>query len=629
MGKTVLPDRVHSNPSDISDLQFYELHQKALRLSEHQEWAGAIQAWTELAEASRDSEPSSYKIAKQELDALNGEGAFGRSFESFSRRIFAETMKPASLAGMALGSGIFSLSRGILLDRLFLSTSSFLTRGLGARALSGIAASALEASSCSVASRLVTSSLGNFPSRTFSAELAASFLSLGGMRLVGSAGHALAGNLSHSLARETISKGSTYLGILSGQVAEREMGLRPAAGVETALFDGASTWLQAHAGARLLGAALGPRWSAWQGEISARGEQGLRLPSSVKARPAALGDFGLRTATAISGALLCSGCEKTTADQWPLMLGLGALTGLGLRQYRRTLLRESAADAFHALPKKGLTDLLMAAHRATGLSPEEVLNVITTMRRYGAPKTGMSIDKAAAFKKVAIDLLRISPIKRRGGIPTVVSHSVMDPFDNRRVISWINGMPLAYADRIRAWVRVHLEAPEPWLAKPEQIASRVDILTNKIAKTFTLPVSTARKLVELILREPFGNQGQQKGQLFDGDFPALYDMDGYEFHLKQSIKPAKTILRQAGLGDRSIPWLKEVIAQLAADCQIPVPSYSMKPDKDSGWPGIGRKHRNLQEFYDHDWHAVNRLRDAVWGPWRLPWEEPPNESDPR
>ena len=97
-------------------------------------------------------------------------------------------------------------------------------------------------------------------------------------------------------------------------------------------------------------------------------------------------------------------------------------------------------------------------------------------------------------------------------------------------------------------------------------------------------------------------------------------MDGYEFHLKLSRQPAEAILKQSGNTDRAISWLKKVIVQLAADCRIPVPAFSMRP---ASVRQIGSLRPITEEFTDHDWQAVYRLRDAVWGPWRLSWEEMP------
>ncbi len=91
---------------------------------------------------------------RRELDAMEGRGAIGPRLEFLFRRLPQEVANPITLASFFVGAGFFEVGRYAALARLTASpAANFLTRGLGARALSGLAGLALEAPAMTLTAR--------------------------------------------------------------------------------------------------------------------------------------------------------------------------------------------------------------------------------------------------------------------------------------------------------------------------------------------------------------------------------------------------------------------------------------------------------------------------------------------
>ncbi|MCC6273262.1 MAG: hypothetical protein IT572_07315 [Deltaproteobacteria bacterium] len=246
------------------------------------------------AALAQDAEsPRHRQRAQHHLDAMEGRGPLGARAEFLLRGLARQGSDPALIGSMLAAGTVFRMTRLATLSRLTANpTASFLTRGLGARATAGLAGFALEAPAFTLAGRLGNAALardleGSSPS--FARELASSYLVLGGMKLAGW----LSGSLYRGLAgpvgavrerplRTLFQQGGMLSGILLGHSLEERLGLRPPQSAAHTLIDSLAMLLHGHVAGRLGGAALGPRFRAWEGglDLQAKGlaQSRLRAP---------------------------------------------------------------------------------------------------------------------------------------------------------------------------------------------------------------------------------------------------------------------------------------------------------------------------------------------------------------
>ncbi|MCE9624597.1 MAG: hypothetical protein K8R69_03945, partial [Deltaproteobacteria bacterium] len=119
-----------------------------LNFAQRQEVAGSLEAAADIYASIRETCPDTVLQgrARQSLDAILGRGSGGPRAEFLLRRLTQEAAEPSSLLAMGLAGAAFRMTRLAVLSRLSASpTAHFLSRGFGARALSGLAGFAVEA----------------------------------------------------------------------------------------------------------------------------------------------------------------------------------------------------------------------------------------------------------------------------------------------------------------------------------------------------------------------------------------------------------------------------------------------------------------------------------------------------
>lgn len=270
-------------------LYFEGLGALARRLAAEDRLEAAQAAYAFIAGRAAKSAPEAAREAQGAWDAIRGRGALGARLEFLGRRFAREASSPAMLAGMGVASTVFQLSRVAFLARLTATPSlGLLSRGLGARAVAGLGAFALEAPAFALSARGARLALGD-PAATaapLSHEILGSYLTLGGLKLFGALGGAAvryggAGPVSRTLIPQV----STYFGIVAGHRLEQLAGLRPALSGDTLWADSLVTLLQFHVGGRLAGELGGPRLVAWQRELELRGALLAREPGGSGGEP--------------------------------------------------------------------------------------------------------------------------------------------------------------------------------------------------------------------------------------------------------------------------------------------------------------------------------------------------------
>lgn len=249
----------------------------ALGLVREDRLEAAQLVFTYLAERPDAAHPDLARRARRELDAIQGRGELGPRLEFLARRFTREVTRPEMLAGMAVASTVFQLSRVALLARLSSTPSlGLLSRGLGARAVAGLGAYALEAPAFALTVWGSRIALGDptASATPFSHELFGSYLTLGGLKLFGALGRGAVGLAGAGpVSRALIPQVSTYFGIVAGHRLEQWAGLRPHLSGDTLWADSLVTLLQFHVGGRLAHQLGGPRLAAWQRQLELQGER--------------------------------------------------------------------------------------------------------------------------------------------------------------------------------------------------------------------------------------------------------------------------------------------------------------------------------------------------------------------
>jgi len=297
LGPTVLAEL--SNLAEEADPNLFQ--SELMSFASRQEVSGGVELAAELYQAlgaSPHGTSGLHERAGQRLDAILGRGAIGLRSESLLRNLAQQACDPTALLAMGVAGAVFRATRLFTLSRLAASPAgSFLTRGLGARVISGMAGFAAEATVFPLSGRLASEALGrsqDWSGRALSRDLASSFLVLGGLRLAGAAGAGFYGRFggSSELARGAFTQASMFTGILGGHWLEAHFGLRPQVSGATALVDSLATLVQFNVGGRLSQHLLGPRVAAWEQALDAQTEllaqnnsraSGPRLPRWVPA----------------------------------------------------------------------------------------------------------------------------------------------------------------------------------------------------------------------------------------------------------------------------------------------------------------------------------------------------------
>ncbi|HKX12498.1 MAG TPA: hypothetical protein VJP40_05050, partial [bacterium] len=233
----------------------------------------AIQLYSELL-SSAETPQNLRERAERRLEAQLGEGRVGDRVEVLLNRFVEEATEPTNLLAMTAAGLAFRTSRFLALSRLAANPNAgLLTRGLGARAVAGLAGFSVEAATFPVAGRVANLALGrtlDWSPETLGGELVSSFLMLGALRAGGMSAGALAGR-SASL-RPFLQQAGMYGGILLGHGLEVRAGLREGTSLSAAMVDGLSTLLQFNVAGRLSRGLLGEGMHRWERRIELQSE---------------------------------------------------------------------------------------------------------------------------------------------------------------------------------------------------------------------------------------------------------------------------------------------------------------------------------------------------------------------
>jgi len=253
-----------------------------LRLADRLEDSGRPCAAMALYQGLSDQReiPEIGKAAQRRLDAIEGKGALGPRAEFLLKRFARDATEPAGLLAMGAAGAVFQIGRTALLSRLLVSSEAgVLTRGLGARLAAGLFGFALEAPSFALVHRTMNAKLHpEDAAPSMSGEIASSFLFLGGMKLAGVGGEALAAGLRQPLPRQLLVQSTTLGGILLGHRLEEAVGLRPRVQGATLLVDSLATLLQFHVAGHISQAAFGEGFQRWQQGLQLRAEGNSSRP---------------------------------------------------------------------------------------------------------------------------------------------------------------------------------------------------------------------------------------------------------------------------------------------------------------------------------------------------------------
>lgn len=264
-----------------------------LRASGRPEAASAILSW--MTQTDRAIPEPVQAKARSESAALLGRGSFGQHGEVLLQRFRQEVLDPKLIAPMILGSAVFQLSRGVALGRLAGSAEGLLTRGLGARLSAGVLGFAAEVPAFTLANRALHAVAGAGPAgadRSLGEDLLGAALTLGALRsfsVLGSQSYWGAQRIlglatgGGALGRQIFSQAAVFAGLLTARRLEVRAGLRPAGDHPFEVADTLATMLSLSVGLRAGRHLLGPRFTAWEGEMERQAQSfnaGLSRPRS-------------------------------------------------------------------------------------------------------------------------------------------------------------------------------------------------------------------------------------------------------------------------------------------------------------------------------------------------------------
>lgn len=285
--------------------------QWASRVSREGRDPAAAEAYAELL-ADPDASESQRRRARARMEILAGGGSWLDRFEHQAPHLTRELFSPASILAMAVGGGVFRMTRWTMLGRLSALPAGVLTRGRAATLAASTLGFLAEAPAFTLSSQALRGQLGSSP---LDEELLRSYLSLGSLRVGGGLAQGLQGALgwgANRLLRSAFAQSGMLGGIWMGGLAEERLDLRPERRSADRLFDSLITWAHFNVGGRIAQEVMGSQFRAWESRLDHRSAvlaQDLEAPRS---RLQTLGSPWL-------------------APMW-MALGAGGLGGFGLRR---------------------------------------------------------------------------------------------------------------------------------------------------------------------------------------------------------------------------------------------------------------------------------------------------------
>ncbi len=210
--------------------------------------------------------------AQARLDAISGEGGFSLARgEVLADQFVDQVMDPVALLAMTGAGATYRLARGGLLRSLAPFAQGLSTRGRSTLGmLASVGAFGVEATAFPLYTGLGSEALGHgfdWSPENLSHRIQSSFLVLGGLKLFGhlgqrslqgwQRGRVATGGWAERILPTLVPQVSMYLGIVSGQVGERAIGLAPWGDAGQLLTESAVTLVHFNGMGRILGSVNG------------------------------------------------------------------------------------------------------------------------------------------------------------------------------------------------------------------------------------------------------------------------------------------------------------------------------------------------------------------------------------
>ncbi len=220
--------------------------------------------------------------AKRHFDAIQGKGSLGLRIEWGSQPFVDEVLDPGTLLAMGVAAPAYSLTRGLVMERLFVQSANIWNRGLGLRITAGAAGLVPEVLTFSGVHHGYNALMGgaqhSFASSGLMQEWGSLAMTLGLFKMFGYAfgegGMALQKSHSFKLNPETVQKLSSglgmYTGVLSSHYLEGKLGWREPQNLSALLLGAGITSLQLKTMGALSHRMMGPRYGAWIKSIEHR-----------------------------------------------------------------------------------------------------------------------------------------------------------------------------------------------------------------------------------------------------------------------------------------------------------------------------------------------------------------------
>lgn len=326
---------------------------------------------------------------------------------------------------------------------------------------------------------------------------------------------------------------------------------------------------------------------------------------------------------------------KQDGDTWTISaLFLSILILLREKQRHKQFEKERIIEAFRMKKQKTIDDFVVVIAQSLSVKRVQALKIVNAALHYGAPFGDVTFNEEEIFdniKEVTMDICGASEIISRYYFHNLrgrLLHHFLDPFDavpkkdgtySRRFA--VSGMFVAYMDEMRGWMLKTLSFSQKVVATEQQKAERVSILVKHLQDSFYISESEALRIIKTVLRlKTLQKIPEDQSHLFKHEISNPMDEGNFAFYLRVSRQAADFFVREAAFENTHAGRLhfKAIVVSLLAKCGLPVPGYSMLA------PVEGRAYRPGKyetDFREHDWVAVLRLREAIDGPLRLPWEE--------
>jgi len=328
------------------------------------------------------------------------------------------------------------------------------------------------------------------------------------------------------------------------------------------------------------------------------------------------------------------GCLPPIVDPVLAAIILIGAVGLGLHllfKRQREIRIKGEFENFASLQTKTLPDFEDALVSALEIGRGDVRTMLHTALHYGSPPKGYKLTPrkyAKRFRSVAVDCLGIRDYA--GPVPDSW-HRIEE--DGSRDI---RNDTLAYSDSIRGYIvgngiwkwmqtREAEEAREAYslcIASEHQQRARIHKLSSIARASIPDNPDVAESMARAIFTADVDSTNNGVVQLNSRvtsmmDLVAAFHTGRRKWIMRLNAQFARSILSNAGLSDtadNSI-LLKKVVREMMNACELPLPLTML------AYPDAPHADAPTAKWHERDCSAVQRLNEAVYGPWMLPVDD--------